>query len=239
VPAVALVRQTYGYRCSAWRFCAAEYSEVWVKAGHPNGTTFDWEISAPWYFVGNLGGTSTTVNASDGFQTIGGTPSAGSGTLKVRARNCNGVSAWTTISFLRETDYWCNHEFALGSCPTGGGWQRVNNNNPINIEEDNTVQSTERLANIPNNTLQSSSSQIQNFTIYPNPTNGIVHLSTEEAIESVQVFDVQGRLISEQHEIAANTQTDLDLSFANNGIYIVKIKTTTQMSTQKLVLAKE
>src|SRR5690554_102203 len=56
--------------------------------------------------------------------------------------------------------------------------------------------------------------------IYPNPTNGIVFISTNQHISSLEVYNLIG-----QRVIAANNTDQIDLSQLNTGTYIIKINT--------------
>jgi hypothetical protein len=75
------------------------------------------------------------------------------------------------------------------------------------------------------------------FTLYPNPTNGKVTIYASENIKNIRILDIQGRLVLENNTMG--NMTELDLSFANSGIYIVQIATESEIINQKLVLAKE
>lgn len=55
------------------------------------------------------------------------------------------------------------------------------------------------------------------FTLYPNPTSGMVNIQTKLEIEKTEIFNNIGQLI------ASGNSTTVDLSAANSGIYIVKI----------------
>ncbi len=56
------------------------------------------------------------------------------------------------------------------------------------------------------------------YSIFPNPSNGIINISNSESLK-VQVFDINGALIMQ-----ANTENaQLDLSDLKNGVYILKM----------------
>jgi hypothetical protein len=57
-------------------------------------------------------------------------------------------------------------------------------------------------------------------SLYPNPTNGILNVDTDEAIEKIEVFGILGNLLNTE----INTKT-VDLTGFPNGFYLVKIKT--------------
>lgn len=72
----------------------------------------------------------------------------------------------------------------------------------------------------------SSTSQIlshptsQSFTIYPNPTTGIIHLPSQ-GVKAVAVFDVQGHKISDFRN--QNSELKIDLRSLPIGTYVLRI----------------
>ncbi len=71
------------------------------------------------------------------------------------------------------------------------------------------------------------------IAVYPNPTQGTVHINCANTIKSVQLYDIQGRLL-ETHLINEN-QVMLDLSNQSKGLYFLKITSDKGMDVQKLV----
>ncbi|MCB0737455.1 MAG: T9SS type A sorting domain-containing protein [Bacteroidetes bacterium] len=55
----------------------------------------------------------------------------------------------------------------------------------------------------------------QDLTLYPNPTNGVLFGSLIQNAESIQVFDIQGRLVFIQNE----SSIELDISHLEKGVY--------------------
>jgi hypothetical protein len=63
--------------------------------------------------------------------------------------------------------------------------------------------------------------------VYPNPTKDFITISNrDQIIQSVQIFDVNGKLLWEQ-SVNQNI-VDLNLSSISSGIYFVKIRTENQ-----------
>ena len=62
-------------------------------------------------------------------------------------------------------------------------------------------------------------------SVYPNPTIGIVTISSTEAIASIDVFDVTGKLVYSQQNNNKQTNSSLDLSNLSNGIYFIHVHT--------------
>ena len=68
------------------------------------------------------------------------------------------------------------------------------------------------------------------FNVYPNPTSGIATINSQEAVQSVEVYDVLGK------NVWTGATNTVDMSKLQNGIYIVKVKFEGGMTaTKKLV----
>jgi hypothetical protein len=73
-----------------------------------------------------------------------------------------------------------------------------------------------------------------NVSVYPNPTTGQFKVQNSEfRIQSVEVYDVYGKLISNM-EVNDNDVT-IDISNYNNGIYVALIRTENGTVTKKVV----
>lgn len=72
------------------------------------------------------------------------------------------------------------------------------------------------------------------FMMYPNPTAGQVNLISEQAIESLVMYDMNGRVV---HKALFNKNNlTLDLKWLNKGIYLIEIKTQAGTGTKRLML---
>lgn len=69
--------------------------------------------------------------------------------------------------------------------------------------------------------------------IYPNPTNNFVKVGAAGTIKSVQIFDIQGRLL--QHSFVSEKEVILDVSDRPSGIYFVKVLTEKGIKVEKLI----
>jgi len=69
--------------------------------------------------------------------------------------------------------------------------------------------------------------------IYPNPSNGIVNISSEKEIELLQVYDLKGTLI---FEIQDTQNPQLDFSSMDKGIYFCRIKQDKQWLSKKILI---
>ena len=71
------------------------------------------------------------------------------------------------------------------------------------------------------------------IAIYPNPTHSILNIKSESTIKSVQLFDVQGRLL--QTSLVNETNSVLDISEKSNGIYFLKVTSDNGIKTEKII----
>jgi len=69
--------------------------------------------------------------------------------------------------------------------------------------------------------------------VYPNPSTGIVNIKADSAIQSLELFDVQGRLLqsSTLHEVTGQ----LDISQRATGMYLLKVKTEKGIKVERLM----
>ncbi len=75
--------------------------------------------------------------------------------------------------------------------------------------------------------------QVDALTVYPNPTMDLVHLSADANITEVRVSNYLGQVV---HVYQMNeTQSSVDLSTYDNGVYFVEVTTTVGTHTVKVV----
>jgi hypothetical protein len=67
------------------------------------------------------------------------------------------------------------------------------------------------------------------FTLIPNPTQGILNISTEEQIETIRIFSLQGELLKQ------TSNTNIDVSYLSSGLYFVQVSASGKSSTKKFV----
>ena len=68
------------------------------------------------------------------------------------------------------------------------------------------------------------------FSIYPNPTNGKINIETNQQIEKITILDISGKIIIE------TTNKEIDLSKQKTGTYFVKIETENGIFTEKIII---
>lgn len=71
------------------------------------------------------------------------------------------------------------------------------------------------------------------FKMYPNPSNGIVKIKTESPVDVV-VMDISGKTVYTMNQVTSESQ--LNLSSLQKGIYMAKIMSEGAEETQKIIL---
>lgn len=76
------------------------------------------------------------------------------------------------------------------------------------------------------------------FTLYPNPSDGLVTLSVSgsEYIREIAIYSLDGKTVFRDRLPGMVTQSSFDLSFLSSGIYVVGIQTGEKNRTMKLIL---
>lgn len=69
--------------------------------------------------------------------------------------------------------------------------------------------------------------------IYPNPANEYITIKAAEPIKSIQLIDMQGRIM--KSIVVVDTQSEINLFDLSKGIYFVKVITNKGIKTEKLI----
>ncbi len=78
--------------------------------------------------------------------------------------------------------------------------------------------------------LKENAFALDNVSVSPNPTSGLVTVNSASAVKSISVYDVTGKQVS-----ASNTST-VNLSNQAKGIYLVQVQTENGLTTKKIVV---
>ena len=73
----------------------------------------------------------------------------------------------------------------------------------------------------------------QSVSVYPNPAKDFINIKCDSTIKSVELFDVQGRLI--ETALDHKNQMKLDISNKSNGIYFIRITTEKGKTVEKVI----
>ncbi|WP_133242646.1 T9SS type A sorting domain-containing protein [Flavobacterium psychrotolerans] len=106
--------------------------------------------------------------------------------------------------------------------------------NTANIYFDFNFPITTNTASSTFATLNSASFVRDNtIRVYPNPTRNNINVSSKTDIKSIQIFDIQGRLL--QIIIENKPSALLDISNKQNGVYFLKVTTSDGSSIEKII----
>jgi uncharacterized repeat protein (TIGR03803 family) len=84
-------------------------------------------------------------------------------------------------------------------------------------------------------TLDIKESKTFDFSIFPNPSNGIFSIQTNAIGGTVSVISIDGRII-ESNKLIQSKNTEMNLSKLESGTYLLKIKKENQESVERIVI---
>ena len=90
----------------------------------------------------------------------------------------------------------------------------------------NTTSTTVSLLNV-------SETEVNGVSISPIPVKDVLQINALNTINSVQLFDIQGRLL--QTKTTESLTTSIDFTGKTTGIYLVKVYTSKGMKIQKVI----
>ena len=76
--------------------------------------------------------------------------------------------------------------------------------------------------------------RIEPLLIYPNPTQGIFFLESDEVVDRIQLLDITGRVLEQYTNVPQGT-TEMDLSSYPNGVYLVKVTVGNKEVQQRVI----
>ncbi len=74
------------------------------------------------------------------------------------------------------------------------------------------------------------------INVYPNPTNGMLYVSTTNGENVITLFDILGNQISKVQSTSAKTQ--VDMRNLNSGVYFIRVENNKAVSTVRVVRTK-
>ena len=72
--------------------------------------------------------------------------------------------------------------------------------------------------------------EVSKIILYPNPTNGNLYVKTDERIEKLSIYSLDGKLVYTKD----NVEDKINLNFLQSGLYIVSVQTAIETISQKL-----
>ncbi len=75
---------------------------------------------------------------------------------------------------------------------------------------------------------------IQSISVYPNPAKDILNISSDEAVASIELYNMLGEKVLGTHCVA--NDISIDVSSLSNGAYILKIRTVKGVGEYKVIV---
>jgi hypothetical protein len=76
------------------------------------------------------------------------------------------------------------------------------------------------------------------WNFYPNPTNGMVHITSDKNISELYLSDLSGKVLQVIHDIEPAKEATIDLSAYPTGIYLIRYPMGKQWESGKIVLSR-
>ncbi|HMK07322.1 MAG TPA: T9SS type A sorting domain-containing protein, partial [Flavobacterium sp.] len=110
----------------------------------------------------------------------------------------------------------------------------VHNNAAIYFDFNSPV-ITNTAATVFMGNMATMSNAVVRFDVFPNPTNGMVAIKGNAAIEKVVVIDINGRILKELNFNNPNVNAQIDIADLSKGIYFLKIKSSQGIANRKII----
>jgi len=85
-----------------------------------------------------------------------------------------------------------------------------------------------------NDVLGLEDATINEVSISPNPTNGSLRITSAEFMDGVAIVDLTGKVVFETD--ASGFETQLNFNHLRSGVYLVKVISGTEVSTERLIM---
>lgn len=86
---------------------------------------------------------------------------------------------------------------------------------------------------ITSGSLSVANNVIQGFSLYPNPTRGILNFKAQDAIDTISIYNLLGQELMRIHP--KQLQTQVDIENLSIGVYIVKVQVGNQTGSYKII----
>ncbi|MGB1267442.1 MAG: T9SS type A sorting domain-containing protein, partial [Schleiferiaceae bacterium] len=77
-----------------------------------------------------------------------------------------------------------------------------------------------------------------NVHIFPNPTSGNLNVSCSEGIDQINIYTLNGTLLSSNEFVSGTSQVNLDLNLLSNGLFVCEIWSNGTQLFKRLAVAK-
>lgn len=192
--------------------------------------------------AGEVSWNCAEYNGSGGCFTAWATPGGDFDTLASGTASVSGLGTYTwgsTPEMVADVQYW------VDTMASNFGWFLVMDNEDVAKTAKKFGSREATLTNQPVLTVYYSAPtsndlalEAEQYTLYPNPTTGIINITFESTPSSISVFDMLGRAYTANYSYQSLNEIKMDLSDYETGIYFVKIESEGKETIRKIVITE-
>lgn len=112
-------------------------------------------------------------------------------------------------------------KYKVENVPDGTYAYSVSLNGEV-VEGEVTVNGADVVEKVQLQHVANESKEENMVSIYPNPTNGKLHIEVAEGAKEINLYDISGRMVRRLNRVPAGV-IEMDLTDCHNGIYLLKI----------------
>ena len=79
--------------------------------------------------------------------------------------------------------------------------------------------------------------QSESISIYPNPANDVLQITSSTEMKSIRIYNIVGKLVA-QHNLNGQLKMSINISDLTSGIYLVNIETVSGVSNISKIVKK-
>jgi hypothetical protein len=133
-------------------------------------------------------------------------------------------------TFSGQTSMWQTFNYTLTSGLSQNLMLRFIRFNGDNQQDDISLTNLK----IQNANLSVNTFSLNDVTIFPNPAKNIIHFNSIQYATGVEIFDFNGKLVSEI-QLRSNNEKTIDITHLASGVYLVKISSAQNSVVRKIV----
>jgi photosystem II stability/assembly factor-like uncharacterized protein len=173
-------------------------------------------------------------------ESVNGFPDVSCWSLFVFPDDVNRIWAGTDIGIMESTDNGETWHY-LSGFPAVPVWQIFIQDNQIVATTYGRGIMTYQYGDQPSGVIENKLIKNDAFSVFPNPTSGIIHLTIPSDLQSekigIEVYSLNGKLAYSGRITPANSNGfTIDLSAVDPGIYIIAIRTEGELYTERIVV---
>lgn len=77
-----------------------------------------------------------------------------------------------------------------------------------------------------------------NATVFPNPANSFIKITSEEPINEVNIYDLSGRKLYNSANLSGSTEMRIETNEFQTGMYVLELRSGNKISLQKILISR-